>query len=241
MTMEKRRLTAIKTKIGPVINGKFVVQEGFNPNYVLTDHGRLSRVRILATVVDKFISESGKMASLTLDDGTNTIRAKAFGGMAIFNPIEVGNIVDVIGRLKEYQGEVYLSPETAAVLDINHEMLRELEIRNFHRELEDKKKIVMDFKNTINDVNELKRMMRERYAIPEEYTEAFLESMPKKNNDYNAKILELIEKLDKGDGCDYTEIITASGLSESIVESAINDLLNEAICFEPRPGKIKKL
>ena len=140
--MDKKRLTAIKTKIAPVVNGKFVVQEGFNPNYVLTDFGKLSRVRILATVVDKFISESGKMASLTLDDGTSTIRAKAFGGMTIFNSVEVGNIVDVIGRIKEYQGEVYLSPETTAVLDINHELLRELEIRNLHRELEDKKKII---------------------------------------------------------------------------------------------------
>ncbi len=238
---EKRRLTAVKTKIAPVVNGKFVVQEGFNPNYVLSDFGKLSRVRILATVVDKFISESGKMASLTLDDGTSTIRAKAFGGMAIFNSIEVGNIVDVIGRIKEYQGEMYLSPETAAVLDINHELLRELEIRNLHRELEDKKKIIMDFKNTVQNAEELKRMMRERYAIPEEYTEAVLESMPQKNNNYNAKVLDLIEQLDKGEGCDYSDLVAASGLAENIVESAINDLLNEGTCFEPRPGKIKKL
>ena len=39
--MDKKRLTAIKTKIAPVVNGKFVVQEGFNPNYVLTDFGKL--------------------------------------------------------------------------------------------------------------------------------------------------------------------------------------------------------
>ncbi|MBI4162524.1 MAG: hypothetical protein HY513_02480 [Candidatus Aenigmarchaeota archaeon] len=238
---EKRRLTAVKTRIAPVVTGKFITQEGFNPNYVLTDFGKLSRVRILATVVDKFISESGKMASLTLDDGTSTIRAKAFGGMAMFNSIEVGSIVDVIGRVKEYHGEVYLSPETTTVLDVNHELLRELEIRNSHRDLDDKKKIVMDFKNTVQSTDELKRMMRERYAIPEEYTEALLESMPQKNNDYNEKVLALIEKMDKGDGCDYSDLIAASGLAEQIVESAINDLLNEGTCFEPRPGKIKKL
>ena len=55
---EKKRLTALKTSIGPIIKGKYIAQEGFEPNFVQTEHGRLSRVRVLGTVVDKFVSEN---------------------------------------------------------------------------------------------------------------------------------------------------------------------------------------
>src|SRR3989344_6114524 len=116
--MEKKRLTASKAKLSWISGGKFVSQEGFNPSYVLTPVGqRLSRVRVLATVVDKFVSENGKFASLTLDDGSDTIRAKVFNALSLFEGVEKGHIVDAIARIKEYQGEVYLLPEVVTKVD----------------------------------------------------------------------------------------------------------------------------
>src|SRR3989344_3271815 len=110
--MEKKRLTSVKSRIAPVKNGKYVAQEVFPPNYVLTPGGaKISRVRVLATVVDKFISEGNKFASITLDDGTDTIRARAFNGISIFDGIDIGTTADVVARVREYQGEIYLMPE----------------------------------------------------------------------------------------------------------------------------------
>src|SRR3989338_5220493 len=110
--MEKKRLTSIKTKIIDLSNGKYEVLPGFGSNYVLTRDGmRLSRVRILATVVDKFLSDSGRYAAITLDDGSDTIRAKAFNAVAVFDNLSVGDLVDFIGKVREYQGELYLVPE----------------------------------------------------------------------------------------------------------------------------------
>ena len=73
------RQTAVKTRIIDIVGGKFFRQDGKEPNYLQTASGRkISRVRILATVVGKFTSDDGMFGSVVLDDGTETIRAKTF-------------------------------------------------------------------------------------------------------------------------------------------------------------------
>ena len=110
--MERKRMTAVKARINAIMAGKYNAAQGFTPGYVLTTMGqRLSRVRILATVVDKFVSENKRFASITLDDGSETIRCKMFNATSIFDGIDAGTIVDVFGKVKEYQGEVYIIPE----------------------------------------------------------------------------------------------------------------------------------
>jgi len=43
------------------------------------------------------------------------------------------------------------------------------------------------------------------------------------------------------DGIEYTKLIEQFGASEAEVEKVINDLLAEGICYEPTPGKIRKI
>ncbi|MCX6816171.1 MAG: OB-fold nucleic acid binding domain-containing protein [Candidatus Aenigmarchaeota archaeon] len=243
--MEKKRITATKTRVKDVTTGNYMKQEGMNPNYVLTNSGqRLSRVRIIATVVDKFISETGKFAAVTIDDGTDTIRGKVFNAVSMFDNIEVGNIIDLIGRVKEYNGEIYLAPEIITKSDASHEMLRELELRIQDKDAKKIRDIVLQYKNQVADFSELCRIMKERFEIEEPEVEAILQTKePEKQEpvDTKKKILELIEKLDAGQGCDYAELIEASNLPEEQIDSVINELLSEGTCFEPKPGKIKKL
>ena len=243
--MEKKRLTAIKTKIKQITTGKYVVQEGFNPNYIITNNGtRLSRVRILATVVDKFLSETNKFASITLDDGTDTIRAKAFNAVSIFESIGIGDIIDAVGRIREYQGEIYILPEIVTKAEEpNMEILRELEIKKQENELEEKRKIVLEHQNTVSDLNELKRLMKEMHNIEPSEVEAILSASPEQTDSKKEKekILSLIAEFDSGEGCEYTMLIENSGSEEDVVESAVSELLEEGSCFEPKPGKIKKI
>ena len=106
--MEIKRLTAKKASIKEIISGKFVKREGFQSSYVLTNLGRkLSRVRVLGLIVDKFISPDERYATITLDDSTDTIRCKAFINTKIFDGFGPGDFVDVFGKLREYNGEVY--------------------------------------------------------------------------------------------------------------------------------------
>jgi RPA family protein len=246
--MEKRRITTVKTKVAPIVTGKFVKQEGFEPNYVLTDIGqRLSRVRVLGTVVDKFLSETGKFSAVTIDDGTATVRVKIFNAISMFDSVAVGSIVDVIGRVKEYNGEVYVAPEIIVVVDDHmFELLRELEIREQNKQTEKKREIVLTYKNQTTDVAELNRVVKERFGISEEEVEALLNTnaetaVVEEKLDGKALILDLISKLDTGQGCDYTELIEASKLAEEEIDRVVNELLSEGSCFEPKPGKIKKL
>ncbi len=244
--MERKRITSVKTRISSIWSGKFVTQEGFNPNYILSDAGeRLSRVRVLATVVDKFVAETGKFASVTLDDGTDTIRAKVFTALSMLENISAGDTVDVIGRVKEYNEELYLAPEIMTkVSDPNFEILRELEIRQRENDVKKKRDIIISHKGQASDVEELVRMMTERYGMEKEFVEAVLQSETEEKPamvDAKKAVVELIQSLDKGEGCDYAELISSSGLPENEVDSAVQSLLEEGTCFEPRPGKIRLL
>ena len=248
--MEKKRITAIKTRIRPIVTAKYIAAQGFNPAYVTTNRGmRLSRVRILATIVDKFLSENGKFASVTLDDGTDTIRAKAFNAVSIFEKVNNGDMADVVGKIKEYEGEIYLISEVVKKIDDpNWEILRELELRAIDNEWETKRKTVFEYQKQTTDLAELKSVMKERFAISAQDVESICQSQdvteeaeedPRKTT--KDVVLNLINQIDIGEGCEYSELIEKSGLSENLIDSAVNDLLEEGVCFEPRPGKIKRL
>ncbi len=246
--MEKKRLTAIKSDVKSITKGKYVQQEGFNPNYTLTDTGmRLSRVRVLATVVDKFLSESGKFAAVTLDDGTDTIRAKVFNAVSMFENLNVGDTTDVIARVKEYNNEIYIVPEMITKIeDPNFETLRKLEIMRQEKIMQKKREVVISYKNQTADASELSRLLKERENIDEEDVEAILhshtiEKKPAEESDNKEAVLDMIAKLDTGPGCDYSELLEASKLPEEVIDSIVNELLSDGVCFEPKPGKIKKL
>jgi len=243
--MEKRRITTAKTHVKAITSGRYVKQEGFNPNYVLTNIGRrLSRVRVAATVVDKFLSETGKFATITIDDGTDTIRVKVFNAVSMFDSLEVGDIVDLIARVKEYNGEIYLAPEIITKCDPNFELLRELELRLQDKNFRKIRELVFQHRNQVADMAELSRLMKERFGIEQDEVESILQTQePEKQEavDVKEKILEFVEKLDSGQGCDYSDLTEASNLPEEVIDSVVNDLLSEGSCYEPRPGKIKKL
>ena len=73
------RQVARKVAIRWLTSGEWVKREGKEPSFVRTAVGEdVARCRVLATVVQTYVSEDGQFASVTLDDGTDTIRAKAF-------------------------------------------------------------------------------------------------------------------------------------------------------------------
>ncbi len=243
--MEIKRLTAVKARIADIASGNYVVLPGFESNYVLTKNGmQLSRVRLLVTIVDKFLSESGRYAAMTLDDGTDTIRAKAFNAVAVFDPFSMGDIVDFIGKLREYQGEIYLVPEIIRRVDPNWELLRELELRRAASEWNRKRDTVFSYQKHVSDIVELKKMLKERFGISPKDVEAILQTEQLEQPEQietKDTVLKLIAELDKGNGCDYGELIQKSGIEESTLDAIINELLEDGVCFEPRPGRIKKL
>ncbi len=146
--MQERRV-AKKIDIKTVNSGKFVridrtsEENRYIPNYVESGEMKISRVRVLATVLDIFVSEDENYATLTLDDTTDTIRCKIFMNskfedssskqkqvdLETVENIEKGGLVDIIGKVKEYNEERYIQPETIVKIeDPNFEVLRKLEL-----------------------------------------------------------------------------------------------------------------
>ena len=246
---EQRRLTAIKTDVKSIVRGRFIREEGFTPSYVLSPSGlKLSRVRIMGTVISKFTSIDQKFGSITIDDGTETIRAKIFQAVSMFNNIEKGDIVDIIGKIRLYEDEIYVVPEILwKVDDPNLWLLRKVELLKQKRELEKVRKLVFDAQKQTSDVEELKRFLEKKYGINPELVESILMAQEEKTEEEfdmkeeREKIIKLIEQLDEGNGCEYSKLIEASGLPEDVLETIINELLSDGTCFEPRPGFIKLL
>lgn len=248
--MEIKRLTAKKTSIREIISGKFVRKSGFESSYVLTNLGRrLSRVRILGLIVDKFISADEKYATITLDDSTETIRGKAFINVKIFDGFTNGDLVDVFGKLREYNEEIYVMPEIIKKIGANFETLRKLELEKILKEQKKKIKKIQEIQKQISDLDELKAAVKEVMPLEDvegileaqEMIETVVEEKAVTGTEIKSKILKLIEDLDKGKGADYQDILKKSGFSENEVDFAIQDLLESGVCYEPRPGRIKKL
>jgi len=107
--------------------------------------GVVSRVNILATVIDRFekvigadegVEGEGRYAALTVDDGTGVIRVKAWGELGErLSQVQVGELVLIIGRIRSFQGETYIHGEIVRrIEDPNWETVRLLEIALQHLE-----------------------------------------------------------------------------------------------------------
>ena len=99
---------------------------------------KVYRIRIDGTVVAKYFSEGDKekksYANITLDDGTDTIRIKAWEEQAEFlNRFEIGDIVEVMGKPRHSEDEIYVLPEDVLKLnDYNQSLyLRAKKIKRY--------------------------------------------------------------------------------------------------------------
>ncbi|MBW2981354.1 hypothetical protein KY343_00610, partial [Candidatus Woesearchaeota archaeon] len=109
----QKRQIAYKIRIKELINGKYIKEEGWQPNYIITNDGRqINRINLIATVVAKPLEQDINYQSMILDDGTGRISARVFEQNNIFDNIEIGDVILVIGRPREYGSEKYILPET---------------------------------------------------------------------------------------------------------------------------------
>jgi predicted transcriptional regulator len=139
-------------RVKDITSGRFLKGDRFETGQLITElKEQISRVRVLGTVVSKFISDDGKFGSVTLDDGTDTISLRVFGeDVKLIKEIDTGDIVDAVGRVREYEGEKYVSLESVwKIEDPNWELVRKLELvlkasKLAQKEKPDPKGIVLD-------------------------------------------------------------------------------------------------
>ncbi len=216
----KKREISQKVWIADLIKGNFSPAEGWNPGFVIIGEKKVSRANILATVAGKFTSDDGNYAAITLDDGTETIRSKAFGPDAVkFHKLRVGSIVRFVGKIKEYNGERYLKPEIAhEISDPNWLIAHKLEMG------------VPE--GGMPAPEEVKPTVSEEVAVQQIKVE---------DMGQQAKILKLIRDLDSGEGAPLETVMEKSGFEAEEAQNIIIGLLKAGEVYEPRKGKLKVL
>ena len=259
---EAKKNPAYKLDISDIISSPYVKTEAdLEPNYIdIAGKLRVIRVRILAKVTFKYISDDGNYASITLGDGKNSIRVKAWQDIKCLKETEKEDLIDIIANVREWNGEVYLVPEVLRKIDDpDFETLRRLEIQKFRKDMDlpEKKDIEkeigsenktvpgtsaivdVDTKDT-KDIDDKEK--EDKAETLKEESPAKEEKKPEKEEkSLRVLVLETIDKLDEGDGADFDDVIGSVKGPEKEVEAIINDFLSEGTCYEPRAGKIKVL
>src|SRR3989344_5836799 len=173
--MPTNRLTAYKVWISDLINSNYVKMPGeFESNYLEFGDKQVSRINIIATVVNKNESQDKNYVALVLDDGTEQIRIKTWGeDTRLVNNLNIGETILVIGKTKTYNDELYILPEIVKNVNLNWEVARKLELIKLYGKpseykdapdtIDEEKQVVEEIKfNTNNLRNELLNLI-EKY------------------------------------------------------------------------------
>ncbi len=198
---------AYKLWIRDLVNGK--INEG--ERCVEVRDLKVKKARILGSVIRKYESEDGKYAFIVLDDGSSSIRIKAFReSVPELKKVKVGDILDVIGRVRFKDSEIYLVPEIITkIRDPNWEIVRKLELLR---------------------LDKLRRKGHGGVEILEEVVE-----------DVYTKVIKGIRELDSGEGVEVEELSKKLKLSKEECEKIIKELLVRGEIYEPKPRKYKIL
>ena len=126
-----KRNIAFKMKISDILTGK-PVMDGERFGNLEINGNKIVRVNVFGSIVDKYESSGErKYLFLTLDDGSGQIKLKSFADDAQkFSEIKQGETVAVIGLLRFFNNEIYISPEIIKEQDPKYLLVRKLEMDN---------------------------------------------------------------------------------------------------------------
>lgn len=126
---EFKRNIAYKFRIGDLLIGKPITY-GERFSFLELGDKKIIRVNLVANIVDKYEGEGkSKYCFFTLDDGSGQIRLKCFGDDAEkFKDLIQGQTIVVIGLLRHFNNELYISPEIIKEFDARYLLIRKMEL-----------------------------------------------------------------------------------------------------------------
>ena len=124
----QQRQIAYKVPINPILRNQYIEQEGWSPNYIQINHKQVSRVNLIATVIDKQVSSS--LATLVLDDSTGIIQARSFNeDIKKVTGINIGDTVLIIGRPRKFNDQIFITIEISKKIDALWSKVRKTELQ----------------------------------------------------------------------------------------------------------------
>ncbi len=124
-----KRNIAYKLRIGDLLVGK-PVTEGEKFIFLELGDKKIVRVNVIGNVIEKYNNNGERRYSfLTIDDGSGQIKLKSFGDDSEkLENLNQGQTIAVIGTLRQFNNEVYVSPEIVRIQDPKYLLVRKIEI-----------------------------------------------------------------------------------------------------------------
>ena len=234
-----KRFPAVHCWIKHILEGKYSTE-----NKVLyTIFGKVKRIRTVATVIEKreilnaridnedSLSEEKGSSNLRiefdLDDGTGLIRTVLWGASPEqYEHIDKGDIVDIVGLIRNWKGYISLSPEIIKKIeDPNFILLRNAEIL---------KRIKSGDIQAIPEIQkETEDFLIDEISNEIDIKDIFEEKNAGESDDTKEKIYSLIEKHSlNGSGISLQELKRILQISEEKLKIFIRDLEMESRIYQ---------
>ncbi|HLA23553.1 MAG TPA: OB-fold nucleic acid binding domain-containing protein [Candidatus Nanoarchaeia archaeon] len=219
-----KRNIAFKLRIEDFSRGKPVI-ENERLSYFDFYGKKIVRVNIVGSVVEKFDSSGEKKYTfLTLDDGSGQIKVRAFGEEAEkLKDVTHGETLIIIGTLRHFNNEIYISPEIVKEQSPKYLIVRKLELEKERKDYP----AMNSYRGSGNE-------MQNRGAMPEQ-----LENRISVN--IKEIVQETIKNAESQGGIEIEFLKKTINHPGEIVMNEVQKLLEEGVVFEPRPGKIRWL
>jgi len=129
MAEQFKRNVAYKYRIGDLLLGK-PIMDGDRFSFLELGDKRIIRVNIIGNITDRYENDGErKYYFFTLDDGSGQIKIKCFGEeVSKFANITQGQTILVVGVLRNFNNETYISPEIMKEKDPKYLLIRKLEL-----------------------------------------------------------------------------------------------------------------
>ena len=171
--------------------------------------GEYNYINLIAIILNK--EKLGTITNFLLDDGSGKIIFRSFEEKTVLNNLAVGQVVLIIGKIRIYNQEKYISPEIIKVVGPLWLKARSLELKN----------IVKSKPPLIKSEQTIKIKKEDQKPLPTQ------------------KLIQIIQKLDGGEGVLIEKLIKESPLKET--EQIIEKMIKNGDIFQNLPGKVKVL
>ncbi|MEK6869208.1 MAG: hypothetical protein AABX74_03205, partial [Nanoarchaeota archaeon] len=184
-----KRQTAYKVTVKDIIDSRYIKTSGMEPNYLEVGSKQISRVNILGVIVEKLDMDNYK--ALVIDDGSGRISARVFDGNIFLSNVEVGDVVNLIGRPREFSSEKYVIIEAIKKTDPAWARVRDLELQK-NSDNSKKSKVIQDKEEKVDSSPKNKIIL----AIKEldDGDGVLIENILSKNVDGAEKIIDTLLK-----------------------------------------------
>jgi len=123
-----KRHIAFKLTIGEILSGTPTL-DGERFSFLDLNGKRVVRVNVIGNVIEKYDNEGEKTYTfLTIDDGSGQLKLKSFGEDADkVKGLTQGQTILIIGVLRSFNNELYVTPEIVKEQDPKYLLLRKKE------------------------------------------------------------------------------------------------------------------